>query len=120
MTDATPVSVANARALYARLAAASGETGGAGEIVPVGDPTEIRTGSLSNAGEGWQALSFGVPFEEAPVVALHAEGEHVAFVRNTTASGFEYKVAAVADGGLAETADAVEVRWIAVECGVGE
>lgn len=52
----------------------------------------IRTGSFTNAGEGWNTFTFPEPFEGVPHAIVTAESGYSVEVKGVTATEFLYKV----------------------------
>lgn len=52
----------------------------------------IQTGSVTNAGSGWNTLTFPWPFEDVPQVVASAEGEYSVQVQGVTREHFLYRV----------------------------
>ncbi len=131
---------------------AGGSDSGSGGIIPYCSASEledltIRTGSFTNAGEGWNTFPFPDPFEGAPHVILTVESGYGVEIMTVTAESFLYKVTAgsaasattgsyyvftskstsssymvqipivTSVGGAETTADPVEIKWTAVEYG---
>lgn len=96
----------------------------------------VQAGTVTNAGSGWNTLTFPEPFDDAPAVVASAEGYQVE-VKGVTAERFLYRVVqlststvrfyvATASGGqntsgatvlsgasMAAVGDKVAVRWMA-------
>lgn len=63
----------------------------------------IQTGSVTNAGSGWNTLTFPWPFEDVPQVVASAEGEYSVQVQGVTATKFLYRVVKDAAASLSLT-----------------
>lgn len=77
----------------------------------------VQGGEFENAGEGWNTFEFPEPFGAPPLVLAQCEGYGVD-VKGVTAERFLYMVTqATSSSGTSGVADAVTVRWAAMEKG---
>lgn len=87
-----------------RKLSASGGAASANEILACAGNGEledltIRTGSFTNAGEGWNTFAFSEPFEGVPHVMANADYGYGVEVKGVTATEFLYKVTTASTSG---------------------